>query len=64
MIEEGAFEVAITFKSIFLFSPIERPTPLTLGDAIENAKGQLPEGWFQQAFDEGFIVEYSAERIQ
>ena len=64
MIEEGAFEVTITFKSVVLFSPIERPRPLTLGDAIENAKGMISEKWFQEAFDEGLTVEYSAERIQ
>lgn len=63
MIEEGEFEVTITFKTIMTFAPIERPTRLTIGNAIENAKGMFPERWFQQAFDENFDVEFSAERI-
>jgi hypothetical protein len=63
MIEEKEYVVRITLSTVVGFSPIERETPITTSDAIENAYGMLPDGYFKAAEDEGFTIEATAESL-
>jgi len=61
MVEEAEYTVRITLTVGISFAPMERETPLTRQDAIENAYGSLPDGWIEAAEAEGFSVEAEAE---
>jgi hypothetical protein len=63
MIEEADFTVRATLTVTIPFSPIERPTPLTEFDAIENAKGTMPERLWEDLESEGWEINWKAVRL-
>jgi len=61
MIEERSYLVTATLRARIDFAPIERETPITRADAIENAIGTMPDGFWDQLEAEGWSVDFSAE---
>ena len=60
MIEEAFYTVHVSLYTQVEFSPIERNSKITKDDAIENAKGQLPDGFFEKFEEEGWGVSFNA----
>lgn len=60
MIEAADYRVQATLTTVMTFSPIDRETPLTEADAIENARGTMPDGFFEALEAEGWAVEFTA----
>lgn len=54
----------MTFSGTIEFAPIERETLLTQEDAIGNARGTLPDEFFEMAEAEGWEVSFYTERIR
>jgi hypothetical protein len=63
MIEEAEYVVRASLTTTITFSPIERPTPITQQDAIANAMGTMPDSLWHDLEDEGWTVEFTAERL-
>lgn len=63
MIEEGEFKVTVTLTIVIAFSPIERPTPLTAQDAIDNARSTMSDDFWGALEDECWGVKFEAERM-
>ena len=62
MIEQGAFRVSVTLTTVIDFSPIERDKPLSSEDAIGNAQGTVSDEVWKALEDEGWTIEFEAER--
>ena len=63
MIETAEFNVKVTFTTTVSFAPIERETKISHEDAIENARGQMPDEFWEMAENEGWEVEFGAHRV-
>ena len=61
-VEEGSFTVTATLKTGLEFAPMERSSPLTVEDAIDNAKGTVMSDVWDQLADGGWSIEFTATR--
>ena len=61
MIEEKGYIVRATLTTSVEFSPIERPTPITKQDAINNAIGSVHADLWAELESQGWSIEFHAE---
>lgn len=63
-IEDAEYVVRITLTTTMRFAPIERERSITKFDAIENALGTMPDGFWDDLEGEGWNIESDAERVE
>lgn len=59
-VESAEYVVEARLTTTVTFSEMERPTRLTEADAIANARGTMPDGFFAALEAEGWAVEFVA----
>lgn len=61
MIEEKTYLVTITLTAQIDFAPIERDSPITQFDAIQNALGTVDQSVWDALEGEGWNIDTKAE---